>query len=467
MYEAAESVFSSGFHNVKLYTMVGLPTENLDDMRAFCGLIANLRDIAMKHGKRNTVHASIGIMVPKPFTPMQWVPFMDKDTAMEHIRFVREAFRGDRNVRITWADYGISHVEAFYSRGDRSLATLIYKAYQRGMVFESFSEHFSYEGWQAIWEEAGYPQERIFRQRELTEVFPWDFIHAGVNKGYLKLEYGKMFKESGPVPDCKWGDCQKCGIPGIGEDTKLASEPVKYKAPSRTPEEVKELAASRRRETSPHAYHLIYSKIGLARFIAHQNTLDIFERAFRRLNFPLNYSSGFNPRAILKNTGALPLGLQSERELLVVEFAQELPGDSRSLCELLSPMLPEGMEALSLTRARTGRMPRIESVSYRLDTGDRNYAELQKTVADYEAGALDLVVEHRNKQTDIRGEVLDLRLEEEGIVMKLRTGESGSTISPYAAFAALLAVEPESLRAERISKLEFAEGSRKPEAKEV
>ncbi len=467
MYDAAESVFASGFHNVKLYTMVGLPTENLDDMRAFCGLIANLRDIAMKYGKRNTVHASIGIMVPKPFTPMQWVPFMDKDTAMEHIRFVCEAFRGDRNVRITWADYGISHVEAFYSRGDRSLAALIYKAYKRGMVFESFSEHFSYAGWEALWQEAGYPQERIFRQRELTEVFPWDFIHAGANKGFLKLEYGKMFKESEPVPDCKWGDCQKCGIPGIGEDTKLAAAPVKYQAPNRTPEEVKELAARRRRETSPHAYHLVYRKTGLSRFIAHQNTLDIFERAFRRLKFPLNYSSGFNPRAILKNTGALPLGLQTERELLVVEFAQELQGDSWQLCDLLSPMLPEGMEALSLTRARTGRMPRIEAVSYRLDMGDRIYADLQKVVADFEAGALDLVVEHRDKQTDVKEEILEMRLEHEGLILKLRTGESGSTLSPYAAFAALLSVEPESLRAERISKLDYSEGVRKPAIKEA
>jgi radical SAM superfamily enzyme YgiQ (UPF0313 family) len=125
MYEAAESVFANGFSNVKLYTMVGLPTENLDDMRAFCGLIDKLNTIAQKYNRRNTIHASIGILVPKPFTPMQWVPFHPEEEVMRHIRFVREAFKYVKSVRISWSDYGLAHVESFYSRGDRKLAPRI------------------------------------------------------------------------------------------------------------------------------------------------------------------------------------------------------------------------------------------------------------------------------------------------------------------------------------------------------
>ena len=122
MYEAAEGVFSNGFHNIKLYTMVGMPTENLDDMRAFCDLIDNLNRIGQKYGRKNTIHASIGILVPKPFTPMQWVPAMEEQKINEHIRFVREAFKYVKSVRISWADYGLSHVEAFYSRADRKVS---------------------------------------------------------------------------------------------------------------------------------------------------------------------------------------------------------------------------------------------------------------------------------------------------------------------------------------------------------
>src|SRR5690606_18854370 len=158
-------------------------------------------------------------------------------------------------------------------RGDRKVSGLIYEAYKRGQVFESFGEHFNYQGWKTLWADTGYPQSRLFRERGLDEVFPWDFIHAGANKGYLKNEFKKMRKEdAAPVPDCKWGDCQKCGIPGNGLDTQLSSMPEKYQAKSRDPDEIKALAAARKqRRSGVFSYHMIYRKSGLSRYIAHQN----------------------------------------------------------------------------------------------------------------------------------------------------------------------------------------------------
>ena len=201
MYEAAESVFANGFHNIKLYTMVGLPTENLDDMRAFCGLIDNLNRIGQKHNRRNTVHASIGILVPKPFTPMQWVPFMEEEKVREHIRFVREAFKYVKSVRISWSDYGLAHVESFYSRGDRKISSMIYQAYKRA-GFSNPSESISTTTvGRPCGRSMAYPQDRMVRQRAIDEVFPWDFIHAGANKGFLKNEYKKMLiEDSAPCP---------------------------------------------------------------------------------------------------------------------------------------------------------------------------------------------------------------------------------------------------------------------------
>lgn len=460
MYEAAESVFSSGFHNVKLYTMVGLPTENLEDMKAFCGLIRNLNAIAQKHNRRNTVHASIGILVPKPFTPMQWVPFMEEAKVMEHIRFVREEFRYTKSVRISWSDYGLAHVESFYSRGDRKVSALIYEAYRRGMTSESFSEHFSYDGWKKIWEENAYPQERMFRERGLDEIFPWDFIHAGANKGYLKNEYKKMLKEdSAPVPDCKWGDCQKCGIPGNGLDTKLSAVPEVYQAKSRTPEEIKVLAKERKlRRSGIFPYHLIYRKSGLSRFIAHQNTLDLFERAFRRLRIPLNYSEGFNPRPIIKNTGALPLGLESRQELLVVEFREVLKGTAAEQCASLSAVLPEGMEVISLRPAPRSRMPRVETVVYRSGAHAGGPA-FESALSRYQAGEWRKVFRNRDRDIDLSGEIMDVWIEKGELCLRARAQDSGATISPYLAFAGLLDTEPEGLRSTPIYKDSFtAEG---------
>jgi radical SAM family uncharacterized protein/radical SAM-linked protein len=457
MYEAAESVFANGFHNIKLYTMVGLPTEDLDDMRAFCGLIRNLNAIGQKYSRRNTVHASIGILVPKPFTPMQWVPFMEEEKVKEHIRFVREEFRYVKSVRISWSDYGLAHVESFYSRADRKASGLVYEAYRRGMVFESFNEHFSYEGWKRLWVETGYPQERIYRQRGLDEVFPWDFIHAGANKGYLKNEYRKMFKEdSAPVPDCKWGDCQKCGIPGNGLDTKLSPQPEKYLAKNRTPGEIKALADERKRRRSGiFPYHLVYRKSGLSRFIAHQNTLDLFEKAFRRLRIPLNYSEGFNPRPVIKNTGALPLGLESRQELLVVELRERLQGTSEEISRRLTEVLPEGMEVVAFRPAQRSRMPRVETVVYRSGAFPGGAESLAAAVARFQAGDYRKVLRNRDKDVDLAGEILEVWAEDGELCVRTRTQPSGATISPYLAFAGLLDAEPEALRSAPIYKAAY------------
>ncbi len=478
MYEAAEAVFASGLHNIKLYTMIGFPTENLDDMEAYCDLIRNLHAIAKKHNPRNTIHANMGILVPKPFTPLQWVPFIDEATVKRHVDYVREAFRYTKGVRITWADYGLAKVESFYSRGDRAQSALIYEAYTRGQVFESFGEHFSHAGWERLWEETGWDQSRLFDLRELDEVFPWDFIHAGANKGYLKNEYKKAFikDDAAPVPDCKWGDCQKCGIPGNGIDTQLGTDPVRHTAKNRNPEEIAEMVAGRRARNSDssHAYHIVYRKSGLSRFIAHQNTLDLFEKAFRRLRLPLRQSQGFSPKPLMKNTGALPLGLDSRRELLVVEFTAPIT-DRDATRMRLSACLPEDMDVVSLEPVASAKAPRITSVLYRLEPGATLTQEALAAGLERLDNGLVPQGLHRDKPLDATAEIIEAWIqtpvdgntdgtEKQGgggratqgdLWLRLRAGESGSTVSPYAVFGLVLGVDPEDLRSESVVKEDY------------
>ena len=251
MYNAAEHAFSSGFNKIKLYTMIGFPTENEQDMEAFCNLIENLVKIGRKYLRGCQIAVSMGILIPKSFTGLQWAPFMDKETALKHIRYVRERFFKHPNVKVNWAGWETSFLEAIYSRGDRRLGPVIYAAYKKGIIFESDSYRFDFEKWQQVWEECGYDTSWVYRMREKEEVFPWDFIHAGTSKQYLRGEWEKAFKEdSAPVPNCKWGDCQKCGIPGFGAEIKLANDPVRHKAPSRTRAATATRLLSRRRASA-------------------------------------------------------------------------------------------------------------------------------------------------------------------------------------------------------------------------
>lgn len=466
MYQAAENVYSSGFNNIKLYTMVGLPTENLEDMEAFCGLIQGLITIGQKHNRQNKVHASIGIMVPKPFTPMQWVGFMGKEKVMTHINFVRERFRKNKNVRISWTEWDEAHLESFYSRGDRSLAPMIYEAYQSGIVFESFRENFNYAKWNEIWEKYNVNQDRIFVERSHEETFPWDFIHAGTSKGYLKSEYKKMFLvDSAPVPDCKWGDsdCQKCGIPGNGLDTQLADTP-KMEAPSRKPEEVRALFHERKHKLRDNYHYVIkYSKSELAKYLPHQNTMDFFSRAFTRMNITLKFSKGFSPRPLVQNLGALPLGLGTECEEVQVTLLDELPVDGTILSNL-NAVFPRGLEVLDITRVENKKLRIPEEVSYSLemslDPSKVNstiwgpQAELfPKTIALFEKGELPAVFNHRGKKNDIQDEVIEMSINVDGsLFFKLKVNSSGASVSPFVAVASFTGCTIDEARQTKITK---------------
>lgn len=460
MYQAAENVFSAGFNKIKLYTMVGLPTENLDDMEAFCGLIQGLVDIGKKHGGGNQVHASVGIMVPKSFTPMQWVGFMPKEKVMEHINFVRERFRYSKQVRISWTEWNEAHLESFYSRGDRNLGPMIYEAYQKGMVFESFRETFDYAQWCEIWEKYDYNHDRIFNERSFDEVFSWDYIHAGTSKGYLKNEYKKMFLvESEPVPDCKWGqsDCQKCGIPGNYLDTELASTP-KVEAPSRSAQEVRELFHERKHAAKAQFHYIFrYSKTQLARYLPHQNTMEFFTRALTRLGIEMKYSKGFSPRPVIQNLGALPLGLGTECEEVQVTLLEELPIEGGTL-EDLNAVFPRGLEVIEIIQTDNKKLRLPDRVTYTLQVSDLDQdLKFQTALHHWESGELPVVVNHRGKQIGVQDEVVDLRILEDGsLQFTLLVNPSGASVSPFVAVAAFTGCTIDESRQTTIVKKELS-----------
>jgi radical SAM family uncharacterized protein/radical SAM-linked protein len=453
MYKAAESVFANGMSKIKLYTMIGLPTENLADMEAFCGLIEGLKRIGMRYNKGNQVHASIGIMVPKPFTPMQWVGFMEREKVEEHLRFVRERFRGDRNVRISWTSWSEAQLEAFYSRGDRSLSHLIEMAYRRGNTFEGHAETKAHETWEQIWSEQSYSLHHIYRERALDEVFPWDYIHIGVTKGYLKNEYKKMFDDtSAPVPDCKWSKevCQSCGIPGNYLDTSLAPE-LKEKAPSRSKVEVEEIMKQwRLREQVSLPYRLVLAKRDVSRFLPHFNTVDLIDRAFHRMKIPVAYSQGFSPKPRIGSAGALPQGLESWCEEYVVELQIAPEIDAAFLAEL-NRTFPAGMIVLSLERqsSRKARVPLAIKYGLKGVWSD-------EILKQWEAGNLPSIVNHRGDTIEVQDHVLEIQKgDEDSLDVWVKANPMGTTVSPYVVYQSLLNREYDEMRTLDLIKMEL------------
>ncbi len=455
MYKAAHSVFKAGFNKIKLYTMVGLPTENLADMEAFCNLIQGLYDIGLQYGAHKQIHASIGILVPKPFTPMQWSGFMEREKVMSHIYFVKERFYRNKGVRITWTGWEEAHIETFFSRGDRSQSAMIYEAYQEGQVFESHSENHNYRLWTSLWEKYGYDQNRMFGERSFDEVFPWDFIHAGTSKPYLKAEYQKMYlTDTDFVYDCKWSkdDCNKCGVPGNYEDIQLANDP-EVKAPNRSPDEVRELFQSRKDERpEKYRYMLVFEKRGLSKFLPHQNTMNFIERAFHRLKVPMNYSKGFSPRPKISNKGALPLGLETFCEELMVEFLEALPTvEVEEFLEKLNKIFPKGMKITKYTLHEEKKMPTPLTTLYHFD-GEYRPEALEL----YKKGELPNVVNHRGKEIAIQPQLAEVYEADNKLYARAYVNISGTTISPFLIFASLLDVSLEDVRQLNMSKVSMS-----------
>ena len=443
MYDAAEHAFSSGFNKIKLYTMIGFPTENEADMQAFCDLIFNLVKIARKYNRVIQIAVSIGILIPKSFTGLQWAPYMDKDTALRHIRFVREKFFKHPNVKINWASWETSFLEAVYSRGDRSLAPVIYAAYKKGIIFESDAYRFDYNKWLQVWEECGYDTSWVYRERDKDEVFPWDFIHAGTSKQYLRREWEKAFDpNSAPVPNCKWGDCQKCGIPGFGAEIKLADDPVRHKAPSRTPEEIKKLVADRRpKQKESFSYKITFKKTGISRFLPHQNMLSFFERTFICAGIPIKFSEGFSPKPRIVHMGALPLGLATYCELISVDLLQKLDLSAEGKPEtikMLNAPFPRGMEIVDIE-------PLKEKLSKHFPTA-MIYSYTPESIPEgimerFRAKQLPVVVNHRGKEVNLNEHILDVEIRNGAILTRVKCNDQGATASPFVIYAGLFGME--------------------------
>lgn len=212
---ASRQAFEMGWNNIKLYFMIGLPTENYDDLDGISDLAYEVVDIYkdVHNGKfkgKFNVTVSTSTFVPKPFTPFQWNPQDMKANVVEKQKYLVKKLK-NRNITYNYHDSDTSLMEAVFARGDRRLGKVLLRAHELGAKFDGWDEHFDLEIWKQAMEECGLDISfYAHRTRELDEVFPWDHIDVGVSKKFLIREAKKAL--NGEItPDCRKG-CNGCGI---------------------------------------------------------------------------------------------------------------------------------------------------------------------------------------------------------------------------------------------------------------
>jgi len=213
--ETLAAAFEAGWEGLKLYFMIGLPTETEEDVHGIAAMVRRAREIHRevtgRRGRRLRINVSVAPFVPKPHTAFQWEAQASREVLKERIDVLAELNR-DPRVKLNWHDPELSFLEAVLARGDRRLYRTIERAWRLGARFDGWTEHFSPDLWQRAFFETGVdPDYYALRVRERDEVFPWDHLSVGVSKEFLWTERRRAYAGM-TTSDCRSNGCAGCGV---------------------------------------------------------------------------------------------------------------------------------------------------------------------------------------------------------------------------------------------------------------
>ncbi|MBQ2931721.1 MAG: TIGR03960 family B12-binding radical SAM protein [Clostridia bacterium] len=212
--------FEGGYNRIKLYFMIGLPTETEEDVKGIADLAQKVVDVfytipkEIRKGRQLTVTVSTSSFVPKPFTPFQWEPQDRIETLVQKQKLLKDTIK-TKSISYNWHQSHVSFLEAVFAKGDRRLGDVLISAQRKGCKFDGWDEHFDYEKWLEAFSDSGIdPEFYAYRKIEHSEVLPWDHIDIGVKKEYLMKEHDRAY-EGVTTPSCR-EKCMGCGAASFG-----------------------------------------------------------------------------------------------------------------------------------------------------------------------------------------------------------------------------------------------------------
>ena len=388
--EAAATAYGLGWRRIKLYFMLGLPTEEEADIDAIVALARKIRKAARRargggrRRGRDEVGVSLSNFVPKAHTPFQWAPQLRMDP-MRRRQMRLQAELGRLGLKAKWHAPEMSVLEGLLARGDRSTGAVIRSAWAYGCRFDGWGEALRFDLWERALRDHGIDADEVLdRERLPEEPFPWDRIDPGVGKAYLLGEYRRA-KTGEITPDCRVGGCTACGAcddPGVR--TRLARPgdagatvgggPVQEVAPE-LPVPATVPAVPKGGEPGAAVLTGWFEKIGAVRFIGHLEMVSTFHRAARRAGIPLAHSGGFHPMPRMKFGPALPVGVESVAEPFTFHLSEPVEADD--FMARMNRELPQGIAVLEAHAVPegTGRAPK-EDERYLLSTSGGGTVEI-------------------------------------------------------------------------------------------
>jgi len=345
----AERAFELKWSHVKLYFMIGLPTERDDDILAISDLAKRTLQVGREHQRAARVNLGVSTFVPKPFTPFQWAQQIPYEEVVRRQDVLSEALGRDRSIKFGRHHPAETFLEGLVSRADRRAADLIELAYRKGCRFDAWDEHLDFSKWREAVDELGYDVDAALRERSVDERLPWDHIDVLIPKEWFVADWERA-KELQHAPDCRHKRCHKCGV--IDEERELCASMLRDNIDARKLEKEWVRKEVVRAEPKPvvQCVHLRIARTGNARFLSHLEAMSTWIRALRRAQVPLAYSQGFHPHPKVAFSSAIPMGQQSVGDYMEIRLTAPMP--LAQLFSSLNDTLPEGFEVLDLAERR-------------------------------------------------------------------------------------------------------------------
>jgi len=343
-------LFSEGWRHIKLYFMIGLPTETTEDIESMINMVKFASEVGEKiTGRRVNINVGVSAFVPKPHTPFQWMGQVNIDELREKKDYVVRSFK-KIGANFKGQHVETSLLEAVFSRGDERIADLLETAWKEGCRFDGWSELFDFEKWKRASEITGIDMfEYAQRDFDPDKPLPWEFIDTGVETSFLRTELSRAYKGK-RTPDCMRA-CPDCGLDCNKE--KFSREKIPAEGQRKEPIVIRDRGKPVTR------LRVMYSKTGLMRFLSHHELMVCIIRAVRRAGIPVAYSSGFHPHPKISFGPALSVGVEGHREFFDINLRAEIKEEE--FIHTMNRHLPEGLRVLDAVKI-SKREPALSQV---------------------------------------------------------------------------------------------------------
>lgn len=386
-----------GWKLAKFYFMIGLPgTDRLTEANKISYYIEEIqKNTGMK------LNVNVGTFIPKPHTPFQWSAQLTEQESYHDMRELKNHFKRNPNVKLSYHSPFVSFVEGIISRGDKRVGDIILNAYNDGARLDAWDEHFNMPIWQKAIDNADWNvEEEISREKSIDEPLPWDSITLGITKKYLKREYLKALNyETTDICD---DPCNhNCGV---CKDDTVVGKPENIKElldiPTKTLEENSDTEEA-------YTFLIEFSKTGKAIYLSHLNMVNVFSKSFRRSGVLIKYTQGFNPKPKMEFAHPLSLGIKSKVEILSITLSSKI--ETEELLSRLNDNLPSGVSVsrceLLISKVSNRKKKSLMSLyggsSYLISSLSNNDIKLYEQLKEYDKENNDFPNVNINTKNDI------------------------------------------------------------------